>query len=36
MARPTARNGSTPACTGPTASMGRARATITSITRRAS
>ena len=30
-ARRTRRNGSTPACTGPTASMGRARATITSI-----
>ena len=35
-ARPTARSGSTPACTGPTASTARARATTTSITRRAS
>ena len=31
MARRTRRNGSTPACTGPTASTGRARATGTSI-----
>ena len=29
--RPTRRNGSTPACTGPTASTARARATTTSI-----
>ena len=36
MARPTARSGSTPACTGPTASTARARATSTSTTRPAS
>ena len=35
-ARRTARNGSTPACTGPTASTARARATTTSITSPAS
>ena len=35
-ARPTARNGSTPACTGPTASTVPARATSTSITRQVS
>ena len=34
--RRTRRNGSTPACTGPTASTARARATSTSITRPAS
>ena len=35
-ARPTARSGSTPACTGPTASTAPARATSTSTTRPAS
>ena len=35
-ARPIRRNGSTPACTGPMASTGRARATTTSISRPAS
>ncbi len=35
-ARRTRRNGSTPACTGPTASTARARATTTSISRPAS
>ena len=35
-ARPTRRNGSTPACIGPMASTGRARATTTSTTRPAS
>ncbi len=35
-ARPTARNGSTPACTGPMASTARARVTSMSITRPAS
>ena len=35
-ARPTRRNGSTPACIGPTASTARARATTTSITATAS
>ena len=34
--RPTRRNGSTPACTGPTASTARARATSTSTSRPAS
>ena len=35
-ARPTRRSGSTPACTGPTASTARARATTTSTSRPAS